>query len=358
MMIDSCIADIKELADRIGRSVTLMEVCGTHTMAAFRTGVKGLLPDSVHLLSGPGCPVCVTPNEYLDKAIAISDERDVLISTFGDMVRVPGSYSSLERKRAQGADIRVVYSPLDALETAREEPGKRVVFLGVGFETTTPAVAWTIDEAKRAGITNYSVLCAHKTIPGAMSALLADGKVSVDGFMCPGHVSVIIGAGAYEPLCEKYNAPCVVAGFEAGDILRAIRALLKQIADNRGEVENEYARSVTQEGNFRARAACERVFEECSAEWRGLGVIPDSGLKIREEFEAQDAGKLFAGIKVPESRKESGCICGDILRGMRQPGDCSLFGDRCTPSMPVGACMVSSEGTCAAHFKYGRKKNG
>lgn len=358
MMPESLVAEIEELAGRIERGATLMEVCGTHTMAAFRTGVKALLPESVRLLSGPGCPVCVTPNEYLDRAIAISDERDVVISTFGDMVRVPGSYSSLEWERARGKDIRVVYSPLDALETAKKEPGKRIVFLGVGFETTAPAVAWTIAEARRAGIMNYSVLCAHKTIPGAMAALLADCQVDVDGFMCPGHVSVIIGAGAYEPLCEEHRVPCVVAGFEATDMLRAIRALLKQVAEERSEVEIEYTRSVTREGNVKARTACDGVFEECSAEWRGLGVIPHSGLKIREAFEAHDSGKVFADVEVPACRKESGCICGDILRGVRQPGDCSLFGGRCTPSTPVGACMVSSEGTCAAHFSYGRQKDG
>lgn len=358
MMSEDYVVRIKGLIERIGHRVTLMEVCGTHTMAAFRTGVRGLLPDGARLLSGPGCPVCVTPNEYLDRAIAIARERDVVVATFGDMMRVPGSHLSLERARAQGADVRVVYSPLDALETAGKESDKRVVFLGVGFETTAPAVAWTIAEARRADIANYSVLCAHKTMPEPMAALLAGGEVRVDGFMCPGHVSVIIGAGAYQPLCDKYRVPCVVAGFEAIDMLRATCALLKQIAEGRSEVEIEYSRSVTWEGNAAAQAACERVFEKCDAEWRGIGMIPGSGWKIRGDFASHDADEVFAGIPVPKSGKESGCICGDILRGAREPDDCPLFAKRCTPVSPVGACMVSSEGTCAAHFKYGRKRDG
>lgn len=351
------IETINKLTDEIGRPVQFMEVCGTHTMAAFRTGLRSLLPAGLSLLSGPGCPVCVTPKEYLDRAIAIANEPDTVVVTFGDMMRVPGTESSLERARAFGSDVRVVYSPLDALLLARSNQGKRVIFLGVGFETTAPAVAWTLKEAKRTGASNFFVLCAHKTIPEAMAALLEGGDVHVDGFLCPGHVSVIIGSRAYEPVCRKHHIPCVVAGFEAADMGRAIAMLLQQIVDKRAEVEIEYTRSVTPNGNAEAQNVCNEVFEKCDAAWRGLGLIPESGLRIREEFAAHDADKSFSHVELPEKAElegDSGCICGDVLRGARLPSDCGLFGKKCTPASPVGPCMVSSEGTCAAYYKYAK----
>ncbi len=353
-MNNDIIETMRSLANTIGHPVKLMEVCGTHTMAAFRTGLRSLLPENVKLLSGPGCPVCVTPNEYLDLAIAIANEPNVITTTFGDMLRVPGTNMSLEHARAYGSDVRVVYSPLDALNTAKEQPDKRIVFLGVGFETTTPTVAWTIKEAKQSGISNYSVLCAHKTIPEAMLALPAGGDVSIDGFICPGHVSVITGARAYESVCAEHHIPCVITGFEAADMARAINMILRQISNKQAMVEIEYTRSVTMEGNTTAQDLCAEVFEKSDAQWRGLGTIPDSGLKIRNNYAEHDAQNIFPEIQPPPSVNEQGCICGDILRGVRLPTDCGLFSQKCTPSSPIGACMVSSEGTCAAYFKYAR----
>jgi hydrogenase expression/formation protein HypD len=353
--LQSCLDEVRVLAERIGRPVKLMEVCGTHTMAAFRTGLRSLLPPSVSLISGPGCPVCVTPNSYLDRALAIAAQPGVIVATFGDMLRVPGTQSSLERARALGADVRVVYSPLDALRAARERPDRRVVFLGVGFETTAPAVAWTVGEAAASGVANYSVLCAHKTIPGAMAALMS-GEVRIDGFLCPGHVSVVIGSDAFRPVCERFRVPCVVAGFEAADMAEAIRMILRQVRERRASVEVEYTRSVRPEGNAEAQRACAEVFESCDVEWRGVGMIPGSGLRLRARYAAQDAETVFAGVTPVASVEPPGCRCGDVLRGAATPPDCPLFGGRCTPRNPVGACMVSSEGTCAAHFKYGRAR--
>ncbi len=353
MSIKGHISKVNRLAAEIARPVKIMEVCGTHTMAAFRSGLRSLLPANVSLLSGPGCPVCVTPNGYLDKAIAIARRPDTIVATFGDMVRVPGSESSLEYARAQGASIRIVYSPAEALEEAVANRLRQVVFLGIGFETTIPGIAWTIKEAAQKNITNYSVLCGHKIIPPAMEALL-QGKVGIDGFMCPGHVSVIIGANAYKPLCSSYHIPCVVTGFEPFDMIVGIKMLLKQINDNQSTVEIQYARSVTEQGNQSAQQLIDEVFEVCDTSWRGVGTIPDSGLRIREKFSAHDSEKKFTDLEVPETREHPGCICGEILRGMKTPCDCGLFRKACTPATPVGACMVSSEGTCAAYYKYAK----
>lgn len=343
---------IGELADRIGRQVRLMEVCGTHTMAAFRTGLRSLLPPGVSLLSGPGCPVCVTPTSFVDRAVALSRRPGTVAATFGDMVRVPGSESSLERARAEGSRVRVVYSALDALQMAADDPSVSVVFLGVGFETTVPGTAWAIREARAAGRENFFVLGAHKTMPQAMAALLAGGDLRIDGFICPGHVSVIIGSAAYDFICRDYGIPCVVTGFEGGDLVAGIERLLEQIAEGRAAVEVQYTRSVTREGNARARAAIDEVFEPCDAEWRGLGTVPGSGLRIRPAFASQDAEAAFPGLDVPAGAEPPGCQCGDVLRGLKTPPECPLFGSVCTPAAPVGACMVSGEGTCAAYFKY------
>ena len=345
--------NIARLAAELNRPVKLMEVCGTHTMAAFRSGLRTLLPPSVKLLSGPGCPVCVTPDSFIDRAIAITEQPDTVAATFGDMLRVPGTETSLERARAAGARVQVVYSPLDALQLAADNPDSQVVFLGVGFETTAPGVAWTIKHAAAQELHNYTVLCAHKTMPRAMAGLLAGGEVRIDGFMCPGHVSVIIGAQAYGAICSDYHIPCVVAGFEPADMAAAIEMLLRQRIESRAEVEIQYARSVTDTGNAAALEVIREVFEATDTEWRGLGSIPGSGLSIRPEYAKFDAETRFGPLKLPSPRAAScGCICGDVLRGLRTPFDCPLFRTHCTPAAPVGACMVSSEGTCAAYFRY------
>ncbi|MBM3860073.1 MAG: hydrogenase formation protein HypD [Verrucomicrobia bacterium] len=343
---------IAEQARRVGRNVTFMEVCGTHTMAVSRSGLRQLLPANVKLISGPGCPVCVTDTSYIDAAIELARRPGVIVTTFGDLIRVPGSESSLERERAAGADVRVVYSPADALALARENPDKQVVFLGVGFETTAPTVAWTIKKAAQDGVMNFSVLCAHKTMPFAMEALLKDQEVKIDGFICPGHVSVITGAQLYRFIPERYGIPCVVCGFEAVDVMKCIVMLLAQIAGKRTAVEIEYSRSVNETGNPAAQQLIAEVFEESDAGWRGIGVIPRSGLAIRKEFARWDAGR---SVTFRESKPHPGCRCGDVLRGVLTPPDCKLFAKVCTPTNPLGPCMVSSEGACAAFYKYERK---
>jgi len=334
-------------------SAAFMEVCGTHTMSAFRCGLRGLLPPNVRLLSGPGCPVCVTPNDYLDLALAHSRRRDVVVATFGDMMRVPGSRSSLEKERALGADVRVVYSPLDALEIARKEPSRRVLFLGVGFETTAPLVAASILEARESGVRNFAVLSGHKLVPPALEALLAVKDLRLHGFLCPGHVSAVIGSDAYVPIARDGRIPCVIAGFEPLDMIQGLLMLLRQVRAKSAEVQNQYARVVTAGGNRKAREALARVFEPADAAWRGLGRIPSSGLRIRDEFREFDA----EAVPPPESPEPSveprGCLCGLVLQGLKTPPECPLFGKACRPENPVGACMVSGEGTCAAYYKYG-----
>lgn len=334
-----------------GKRLTFMEVCGTHTMSAARYGIRNILPENVNLLSGPGCPVCVTPNSYLDRAIAISRLDRSVIVTFGDMVRVPGSSSSLARGKSQGGDIRVVYSALDSLNIARENPDRKVFFLGIGFETTAPTIAATILAARRAELDNLFVLCGHKTIPNAMKMLIDSPELNVDGFICPGHVSAIIGSKSYEPLAREHRVPCVVAGFEPTDILQAIYMLAKQVKEGRPSVQNQYSRVVAEDGNPKAISVMEEVFEPEDTEWRGIGVVPQSGLSIRREFSAFD-GESNVQVEVERTREFPGCICGQILRGIKTPLQCKLFGKECTPAEPKGACMVSSEGTCAAYYKY------
>ena len=331
-------------------SATLMEVCGTHTVAIARYGLREALPAGVRLISGPGCPVCVTPQEDIDRFLALGDLHGVTLTTFGDMVRVPGSTRTMERARAEGADVRVVYSPMDAVAAAGRAPDDgEVVFFGIGFETTAPAVALAILEARRLGLRNFSVLCAHKLIPPAMLALL-DSELRVDGFICPGHVSAIIGSEAYRPVAQR-GRPCVVSGFEPADILRAVQLLLRQLAEGRCEVESEYARAVRPRGNPRAQELLARVFTVTDARWRGLGEIPQSGLRLSDEFVEFDATRRF-GVDVPPAKEPAGCRCGDVLRGLIDPLECPLFAGPCTPSAPVGACMVSSEGACQAHYRY------
>ncbi len=350
-LVDKLTKAIDHLMADIDRKITLMEVCGTHTMAVFRYGIKDLLPHNLHLLAGPGCPVCVTANDYLDKAIAYARKEGVIMATFGDMVKVPGSRSSLAEEVSNGAEIRVVYSCLEALKIAHQNPEKKVIFIGIGFETTAPTVASSILTACEDKLCNYFVLSGHKIMPPVMRALVQDHELKIDGFICPGHVSTITGSKIYEFLSRDYGVPCVVAGFEPIDILQSIYLILSQIKSGQAKVENEYSRAVTWEGNLKAQVLMAEVFEPESSNWRGIGEIEQSGLKIRGKYESFDAEKKYP-LSIEESREDPGCICGDILRGLKTPLDCRLFRKVCHPSHPVGACMVSAEGTCAAYYIY------
>jgi hydrogenase expression/formation protein HypD len=344
---------IKALTQGVAKPLTFMEVCGTHTMSIYQFGLRSLLPPQVRLISGPGCPVCVTPNGYLDRAIALCRLPDVVITTFGDMLRVPGSSSSLMEERAKGADIRIVYSPLDAVQIAAKNPGKKVVFLGVGFETTAPTIAGSILAAQKMLLSNYFVLASHKTMPQPMGILSADPELSVDGYLCPAHVSAIIGADAYRFLCEEYRVPCVVTGFEPADVLQGVEMLVRQAVAGEAKVEIQYSRVVSWEGNAKAQAVLAEVFTPFDADWRGIGTLPGSGLRIADKYAAFDA-ELAIPVTVESLKEHKGCLCGEILKGKVSPFDCPLFGKACTAESPVGACMVSSEGTCAAAYKYGR----
>jgi hydrogenase expression/formation protein HypD len=330
-----------------------MEVCGTHTVSIFRHGIREVLPEHITLISGPGCPVCVTATRDIDKAIKVAQIPGVIVTTFGDLMRVPGSESSLQHEKTRGADVRMVYSTMDALDIARQTPERKVVFLGIGFETTAPTIAATVVAAQAEGIHNFSILSSHKLLPPAMDALLSAAEVHVSGFICPGHVSTVIGTAPYEPVATQYHTPCVVVGFEPVDILQGIHMLVKQVEAGEARVEIQYTRAVAPEGNPNAMRMLDQVFEPCDAPWRGLGVIPQSGLAVREAYRAFDADHLF-DLDVPDAPEPPGCKCGDILRGVMTPIDCKLFRKTCTPQDPVGPCMVSTEGTCAAYYKYGR----
>ncbi len=333
-----------------GRSYAFMEVCGTHTMNIARYGIKKMLPVNVRLVSGPGCPVCVTSQEYVDRAVALARLGDVTVATFGDMMRVPGTGVSLTDAKAEGGDVRVVYSPNDAVDYADEERERRIVFLGVGFETTAPTVGGALLKADERGLGNFFVLSAHKLIPPAMAVLCESEDLALDGFICPAHVSAIIGSGAYEPLVERYGIACAVTGFEPLDILRGIQLLMEQVNDGAARVDNEYSRVVKPEGNPLAQAVIEDVFELADTEWRGLGTLPASGLMLKERFAGYDAFAIEC--EVEETKVDKRCICGRVLAGAAEPPDCPLFRSECDPEHPVGACMVSSEGTCAAYYKY------
>ena len=342
-------AKIIEELKKTENYATLMEVCGTHTVAIFRSGIKKLLPQSIKLISGPGCPVCVTSQTDIDKMIAIAKNKNVVTVTFGDMIRVPGSNSSLETEKSKGADIRVVYSSIDALKIASENKTKEIVFLAVGFETTAPTIACTVLLAQKNNIKNFSIFTSHKLVPPAMKVLLDSGEVKLDGFICPGHVSTIIGSNAYEFIPEKYGISCVISGFEPLDILQSIHMIL----DNRKPcVMTQYTRCVKKTGNETALNKLYEVFNVTDAEWRGLGKIPDSGLKLKKHLSGFDAGLKF-GIKGIKSFKSKSCRCGDVLKGIITPPECKLFAKICTPENPIGPCMVSSEGTCSAYYKYG-----
>ncbi|MGD2103633.1 MAG: hydrogenase formation protein HypD [Anaerolineae bacterium] len=337
---------------RSSHRVRLMEFCGGHTHAILRFGIPSLLPETVELRSGPGCPVCVTSAADLDHAIALAQVPDVILTTFGDMIHVPGSHTSLAEAKAHGADVRVVYSPLGALQVARQNPGRPVVFLGVGFETTAPMVASAVLTAEEAGLENFAVYSTHKLTPPATLAILDSGEVALDGVIGPGHVTTIIGSEAWRFLPDDYSMACAIAGFEPLDLLRAILALVTMIEKRQPGISNTYSRSVKPEGNAPAQQAIDRVFEIADAEWRGFGTIPASGLRVAEVYGRFDAARVFS-VDVPPSREPPGCRCGDVLRGMLLPPDCPLFGQACTPQSPIGPCMVSAEGACAACHKYG-----
>jgi len=344
------VAEIKAAATR---RWVLMEVCGGQTHTIVKQGLDEMLGDVIEMVHGPGCPVCVTPLEQIDKALALAARPDVIFTSFGDMLRVPGSDCDLQQIRARGGAVRIVYSPLDALELARKTPDKQVVFFAVGFETTAPANAMAVWRAKELGVDNFSVLVSHVTVPPAMTALLAAPDNRVQGFLAAGHVCTVMGWTEYEPIAAKYKVPIVVTGFEPLDILEGMLLAVRQLEEGRHEVENQYVRSVRRDGNQPAQDLVSRVFELVDRSWRGIGPIPRSGLGLREEFAAFDAEKRFdlAGIHTTEPAE---CRAGDVLRGVLKPFDCPAFGKACTPEHPLGAPMVSSEGACAAYYNYGR----
>ena len=330
--------------------VRLMEVCGGHTMAVHKFGIPRLLPETVTLLSGPGCPVCVTGRQYVDKAIAFGRLPGVIIATFGDLIRVPGSTSTLEKEKGRGADIRIVFSVMDALNIARQNNDKRIVFLGIGFETTAPGTAAGILEAAEQEMKNFFVYSAHKVMPPALEALIHEG-IPINGYIAPGHVSTITGSAIYDGIPKKYGIGCVVSGFEPVDLLQSVYMLVKQVENNAPAVEIQYRRAVKPEGNRKAQEIMNRVFEPGNDWWRGLGILPNSGLKIRDTYCAFNAEAQIP-VQVEETREEKGCICGEILKGLKTPADCGLFVKFCSPADPIGACMVSNEGACHAYYKY------
>lgn len=347
---------VLKLSEEIRKSstkpISLMEVCGGHTMSIQRFGLPSLLPETIRLLSGPGCPVCVSSRKFLDQAIAYSRLPNIIITTYGDLIRVPGSTSTLDQEKARGADIRIVYSVMDSLEIARKNPDKKIVFLGIGFETTSPASAIAVLGAYRQKTNNFYLFSSHKIMPPAMAALVDEG-VKINGYIAPGHVSTITGVSIYKDIAEKYHLGCVIAGFEPVDLMEAIFMLVRQFEDNKPKVEIQYRRAVRPEGNIRAREMLDEVFELRDDWWRGLGILPASGLAIREKYSSFDAEKML-NVEVEPTREDKGCICGEILKGLKNPKECKLFAKSCTPQNPAGPCMVSNEGTCHAYYRYNR----
>jgi len=337
----------------VTRPWTLMEICGGQTHTLIRFGIDEMLPPSVTMVHGPGCPVCVTPLEMLDRALAIAARPGVIFTSFGDMLRVPGSKTDLLSLKASGADVRMVYSPLDAVEIAKRNAGKEVVFFAVGFETTAPANATAVWQAKKLGIRNFSLLVSHVLVPPAMEVILGSPTNRVQGFLAAGHVCTVMGYREYEPIAAKYRIPVVVTGFEPLDLMQGIQMTLKALEEGRFGVENQYARSVTRDGNVKARAILREVFEVCDRPWRGIGVIPQSGWRLRDEYAGHDAVLKF-DVGTITTEEPSVCIAGQVLQGLKKPGDCAAFGKECTPERPLGAPMVSSEGACAAYYNYGR----
>lgn len=342
---------IHAACEKIGRPIQIMEVCGTHTVAIFRNGIRSLLPGNLKLLSGPGCPVCVTDQGYIDVVMDLAQRDDVIIATYGDMIRVPGKGGSLESLHR--SNVKVVLSTDDGLALARKHPDKTVVFVAVGFETTTPASAVAVADAAKEGLGNFTILCSHKLVVPAMKALLGAKNDKIDAFLCPGHVSVILGSDAYRPVVEEFKRPCVVAGFEAVQILEGLAVICEQIASGKAEIASVYGAAVTPKGNQTAWKIINDMFEPCDGPWRGLGVIPGASLRLKDVYEPFDALARF-GIQEVPTEEPAGCQCGRVLCGLLDPPQCGLFGKRCTPDTPVGPCMVSTEGACSAWYKYGR----
>lgn len=351
---EALVWEIQKLGKELEKQIKIMEICGGHTHSIFKYGIEDMLPDNIEFIHGPGCPVCVMPKGRLDDAIALSQNPNVIFTTFGDAMRVPGSKYSLLQAKAQGADIRMVYSPLDSLKIAKDNPDKEVVFFAIGFETTAPSTAFTVLQAAAENVKNFSLFSNHVLVIPALKALLDNPDLQLDGFIGPGHVSMVIGSEPYQFIAQEYHKPIVVSGFEPLDILQSIWMLLQQLLEGRCEVENQYNRLVQKRGNINAIAAMNKVFEvRQSFEWRGLGDIPNSGLKMRAEYAQFDAEVKFIipGVKVADHKA---CKCGEILKGVLKPWQCKVFGTACTPETPIGTCMVSSEGACAAYYKYGR----
>jgi hydrogenase expression/formation protein HypD len=351
----------KELIDHLNKNspackINIMEVCGTHTMAISRYGLRQLLPDNINLISGPGCPVCVTSINDIDRIIEISGQYDVTLFTFGDMFRVPGTKSSLYNEKSKGRDIKICYSPSDALNFARDNPARKVIFIAIGFETTIPLTSIIIRRACKEKLDNLYIYNTHKLIPEALELLLMDKEINVDAFLCPGHVSVIIGSDPYRFIAHDYNVPCVISGFEPIDVIESIVMITKQLAKGPIKVEIQYSQVVREEGNPTAVKSIYEVFEKSDSLWRGLGNIPGSGLKLKEKYKQFDA-KISFPIGDTYSREPAGCRCGEVLKGIIKPTECGLFSKVCHPENPVGPCMISSEGSCAAYYKYERLKN-
>lgn len=342
---------LQEIKATITKPWKIMEVCGGQTHSLVKNGILSVLPDKISMIHGPGCPVCVTPLNLIDKAIYLAEEKQVILCSFGDMLRVPGSKKSLLEAKASGADVRILYSPLEAVNIAKENPKNEVVFFAVGFETTAPSNALSVVHAKKLGITNYSILTSHVLVPPAIKALMEDPESQIDGLLAAGHVCSIMGYWEYIPLAEKYKIPIVVTGFEPLDILQGILMTVKQLEEGRVEVENQYTRMVKEDGNKAAQDVIKEVFNTGDQMWRGIGTIPESGYQLNKEYEVYDADKKFqiAIEKVPENEK---CIAGDVMKGIKKPFECSEFGKLCTPQNPLGAPMVSSEGACAAYYNF------
>ncbi len=348
---------VRGVLNEIQRTVTqpwvLMEICGGQTHAIVRHGIDQLLPPEIELVHGPGCPVCVTPLELIDKSLAIASNPEVIFTSYGDMLRVPGSSHNLFSVRASGGDVRVVYSPLDAVKIAQDNPDREVVFFAIGFETTAPPNAMSVVQAQALALKNYSILVSHVRVPPAMHIILGSPHNRVQGFMAAGHVCTVMGYWEYPPIAEKYGVPIVVTGFEPLDIVQGLLMVVRQLEEGRADAENAYPRAVTFEGNKPAQKLIDRVFEVCDRKWRGIGVIPGSGWRLRQDFAEFDAEKRFS-VEAIQSEESPLCIAGQILQGLKKPHDCSVFGVQCTPEQPLGATMVSNEGACAAYYRYGR----
>lgn len=340
-----------EIRRIVTRPWSIMEVCGGQTHSLVKNGIVQMLPPEVRMIHGPGCPVCVTPLHLIDKAVYLAEKQGVILCSYGDMLRVPGSQKSLLEAKAAGADVRILYSPLEAVRIAQENPDREVVFFAVGFETTAPANALSVLHAQRAGIHNYSILTSHVLVPPAIEAVLADEEASIQGFLAAGHVCTIMGLGEYYPIVERHHVPVVVTGFEPVDLLQGILMVLKQLENGEHHLENQYSRVVKPEGNPEARRVLEQVFEVSDREWRGIGNIPGSGYELREEFSGFDARRKFS-VDIPKAEESAECIAGLVLKGIKKPFECPQFGKKCSPQTPLGAPMVSSEGACAAYYHF------